>query len=311
MKTKKVLHSYGDESSGDEAESEEEESVDTDLADTPDVEVGEGRNLATLSDKTLLCFFDLESTGLYSDREDCTQLAAKLVTLQDGKFENASAFNTYVKTQRKISPEAQRITGIKPFRAKDSPLQTAPEFSDAVKMWLDWMNNEAQRIESKAVVLVGHNVRTFDLRLLVNQGKRHGVNVVDEMSRRSLIFFVDTLSVLRKNKELAWPHALLKTKSGANSLALGSVYQAVHGRGIANAHRADGDVDALVDVMTNNLISEPFLAGGHLQSLPGLVEDMKKKRKKALQVARGEVAPVVRTRGTKRKAAAIEAETGS
>ena len=58
-------------------------------------------------------------------------------------------------------------------------MQTAPEFSDAVKMWLDWMNNEAQRIESKAVVLVGHNVRTFDLRLLVNQGKRHGVNVVD------------------------------------------------------------------------------------------------------------------------------------
>jgi len=40
--------------------------------------------------------------------------------------------------------------------------------------------------------------------------------------------------------------------------------------------------------MTNNLISEPFLAGGHLQSLLGLVEDMKKKRKKALQVARGE-----------------------
>ena len=104
MKTKKVLHSYGDESSGDEAESEEEESVDTDLADTPDVEVGEGRNLATLSDKTLLCFFDLESTGLYSDREDCTQLAAKLVTLQDGKFENASAFNTYVKLREKSAP---------------------------------------------------------------------------------------------------------------------------------------------------------------------------------------------------------------
>jgi len=56
------------------------------------------------------------------------------------------------------------------------------------------------------------------------------------MSRRSLIFFVDTLSVLRKNKELAWPHALLLVFSGANSLALGSVYQAVHGRGIANAH---------------------------------------------------------------------------
>ena len=72
---------------------------------------------------------------------------------------------------------------------EEKETRTAPEFSHSVKMWLDWINNEAQRTYSRAVVLVGHNVRTFDLRLLIHQGKRHGVNVVDEMSRRSLIFF--------------------------------------------------------------------------------------------------------------------------
>ena len=301
MKTKKRNDGYGDESSGDEADSEEEGNED-EQADNAGDDVPEGGKLTELSTKTLLCFFDLESTGLYSDREDCTQLAAKMVTLQNGKFvRTSSAFNSFVKTQRKMSPEAQRITGIKPYRDMSSPLRGAPEFPDCVKSWLDWVNEEAQKTRSKAVVLVGHNVRTFDLRLLINQGKRLGVNVPQEMASRSLVYFVDSLSVLRKSKDLTWPHALTKTPGGANSLSLTSVYQAVHGKGIVNAHRADGDVDALVDVMTSDLVSKPFLTGGHLQSLPGLVQDMKTKRKKALQVARGEIVPAVR-RSTKRKA---------
>ena len=39
-----------------------------------------------LSTKTLLAFFDCEATGLYSDSEDVTQLAAKSVGLEDGNF---------------------------------------------------------------------------------------------------------------------------------------------------------------------------------------------------------------------------------
>jgi len=55
------------------------------------------------------------------------------------------------------------------------------------------------------------------------------------------------------------PHILTLNQSGAHSLSLTSVYQAVQGKGIVNAHREYVDVDTLEQ---SDLVCQPFLACG-------------------------------------------------
>jgi DNA polymerase III epsilon subunit-like protein len=304
MKNRKVLHNYtsstqeGNES-GEEADFEDDEvdetvpytveltEEDPDPSHSSEPSQLAAKTMNIISAKTLLCFFDLEATGLYSDRDDTTQLAAKNVILEDGEFVVCeSGFNTYVKTLRKMNAEAQRITGILPHRDPRSQLRNAPEFSVAVNKWLDWVEEESLKLHCNAVLLVGHNIRTFDLRMLINQGHRNKVDVPAIMAKKRIVYYLDTLSFLRKHKDkITWPSSLTATASGAKSLSMASIYNASFVEPLPNAHQADGDVEGLIKVMTSPHIKESFKNSKELQSIPGLIADMKKKKTKAIQVA--------------------------
>ena len=312
----KVLHDYhgsqvenDSDAEDDEGDDEEEDNLAPYLFELPetmglDEEEMKGvinKPLKSISIRTLLCFMDIEATGKYCDREDTTQLAAQNVVLDNNFLVPCQEkFNTYVKTLRRMSPEAQRITGILPFRAPTSPLKTAPEFDAAMGSWVTWIAAQAEKYQCATVILVGHNIRAFDLRLLINQGNRLSVDVPRLLASKRVVYLLDTLSLLRKNKEkITWPHDLLLTAGGCKSFSMASIFKASFDEAPPNAHQADGDVEALIRVATADHIKGVLLDTTLVQGILSLLDDMAKKRRKVKEMA----LEIIQTRtGGKRKA---------
>ena len=317
----KVLHDYHGSQVENDSEAEDDECEDDEdedslapylfeLPETMGLDEEEMRGvinkpLKSISKRTLLCFMDIEATGKYCDREDTTQLAAQNVVLDNNLLVPCEEkFNTYVKTLRRMSPEAQRITGILPFRAPNSPLKTAPEFDSAMGSWVTWIAEQAEKYTCATIILVGHNIRAFDLRLLINQGNRLSVDVPRLLASKKIVYLLDTLSLLRKNKEtVTWPHDLLLTAGGCKSLSMASIFKASFDEAPPNAHQADGDVEALIRVATADHIRGVLLDTTLVQGIPTLLDDMAKKRKKVKEMA----LEIIQTRTSGKRKATEEA----
>lgn len=102
--------------------------------------------------------FDIETTGLSPAKEVMTEIGA--VVLRGGEV--VDTFHTFVNPHRSLSAEIVKLTGI-----TDDMLVDAPEESDAIKAFLDFVDGR---------VLVAHNAHDFDLRFIKIAAQRAGLS---------------------------------------------------------------------------------------------------------------------------------------
>ena len=84
--------------------------------------------------------------------------------------EDFGEFESYVKTTRTIPYEVEELTGILSFRKQNSQLRNAPSFTEVMDKFIQWIASFQKNHE---VIMVGHNIRSFDFRILFRQSKRH------------------------------------------------------------------------------------------------------------------------------------------
>ena len=150
--------------------------------------------------------FDLETTGISTSRDRIVQLAL-IGSDADG---SELSYDRLVNPRRPIPYESQRIHGI-----SDSDVRGEPDFSAIA-------DEVAALIQGS--VLVGHNVRKFDMPMLRNEFLRIGALPPEPKA------ILDTLEMVRRLK-LPRPHRL-----GSQC--------ARHGISLENAHTAAADAAA-------------------------------------------------------------------
>ena len=150
--------------------------------------------------------FDLETTGISTSRDRIVQLAL-IGSDADG---TEISYDRLVNPRRPIPYDSQRIHGI-----SDADVRGEPDFAQIA-------DSVSELIEG--CVLIGHNVRQFDLPMLRNEFLRIGALPPEPKA------VLDTLEMVRRLK-LPRPHRL-----GAQCNR--------HGISLENAHTASADAAA-------------------------------------------------------------------
>ena len=101
--------------------------------------------------------FDIECTGLYSDRDRMTEIGA--VLLSGGEIKDT--FNTFVNPHMPIPPEVVQLTGI-----NDAMVADAPEEGEALRAFLDFCGDRP---------LIAHNA-DFDTGFMAAAARRCGLD---------------------------------------------------------------------------------------------------------------------------------------
>src|SRR6266436_8388159 len=107
-----------------------------------------------------LIFFDLETSGLCSIKDEIIQIAAK------SGAPGGKPFNLYCKPRRGISEEASRVNKLT-FRQRTMRYKGVIVKSKPIKKALEEFVSYLESIPLKKLILVAHNV-TFDASFLVH-----------------------------------------------------------------------------------------------------------------------------------------------
>ena len=124
--------------------------------------------------------FDIECTGLYSDRDRITEIGA--VVFSGGQVKET--FNTFVNPEMPIPPEIVKLTGI-----TDADVADAPSEEEALRAFLDFAGGRP---------LVAHNA-DFDVGFLSVAAKRHGIPF-DPVYLDTLVLAQTLLPHLKRHK---------------------------------------------------------------------------------------------------------------
>lgn len=156
-----------------------------------------GTQDAVLSEKEIVCF-DLETTGLKSDREAITEIGA--VVLKNGQI--TEKFQTFVNPERPLKPEIIALTGI-----TDAMLKDAPSPENALRDFLKFVDHRP---------LAAHNAE-FDIGFLRVWCEKIGLdfqptyidslilaqNLLPDLSRHKLDIVADYLQLPEFNHHRA------------------------------------------------------------------------------------------------------------
>ena len=127
--------------------------------------------------------FDLETTGLSTEEDQVVEISALKVT--DGEI--ADEFSTLVNPGMHIPYQASCINNITDDMVKD-----APDIEQALKAFISFIGNS---------VLVGHNIKRFDLGFIQRDAVRYfGKQITND--------YVDTLTLSRKYLPELCSHSL-------------------------------------------------------------------------------------------------------
>ena len=130
-----------------------------------------GKNLNTYVADYVV--FDLETTGTYPSFDKVIEISA--IKVVGGVVD--SEFSTLVNPEREIPSEASMVNGI-----TDDMVENSPTFDVALKDFLEFAGD---------AVLVGHNIRNFDLKFLYRDAMKYwGMTVGND--------YVDTLPLSNK-----------------------------------------------------------------------------------------------------------------
>ena len=171
---------------------------------------------------SVLCLFDLETTSL-NDTCDLVQLSAKVIG-------SDCEFNCYILPDVPISGAASRITGLTKngnslfsrgkMVSSVSLVEGLVFFSD----WLSAINNQ--------IVLLGHNIKSFDIKHFKRHVARHGLDSKFHM----IVGYIDTLPLFKS----LYPGLTSYSQPVMYAKLIGGKYE---------AHNAIGDVKALGELL--------------------------------------------------------------
>jgi DNA polymerase III epsilon subunit-like protein len=158
--------------------------------------------------RTLSVFFDLESTGLSTERDSIVQIYAKAY---QGNFLRAiSGFHAFVHPRRPIPWAASKVHGIyvskqgllyhkPPGSPKDQKPKFLPEardFGQVAPLFANWLRKLLDHTGSTTLVFCGHNIVSYDIPLLIKELERAPCRPV---IRGVKIKVADTLRLCRAN----------------------------------------------------------------------------------------------------------------
>lgn len=166
--------------------------------------------------------FDLETNGLgkTSDIRVC-QIGAQAL---NSELHTLSRFNEFVNPLAAIDPSATAVTGI-----DASFVNNCDAWDDVGDRFNRWL--ESVRAEGQPIVLLAHNGKRFDARILAFEHSRHRLAFPGQLHH------ADTIDVFKK----LYP--------GMSSYALGNLYKAACGKELADAHTADADVEGVCTLL--------------------------------------------------------------
>lgn len=118
------------------------------------------------------CVFDLETTGCSTEYDEIIEISA--VKVNNGKV--IDTYSSLVNPLRKIPFDASRINHITDDMVKDAPV-----FEPVFTEFLDFVGD---------MVLVGHNIHTFDMRFICRDAEKFWGKTVGND-------YIDTLAVAR------------------------------------------------------------------------------------------------------------------
>lgn len=117
--------------------------------------------------------FDLETTGISCNFDQIVEISG--VKVIGGKV--ADKFSTLVNPQRPIPWQASRVNGI-----TDDMVEDAPYIEDVLEEFFEFVGD---------LVLIGHNIKTFDLKFIYRESERLFGKLPDND-------YVDTLVLARQ-----------------------------------------------------------------------------------------------------------------
>lgn len=166
---------------------------------------------------------------------------------KERRFEPIDEFHSLVFTHKQIDPEAAALTGI-----TQSSIQGQPMLDDVLKSITLWLNVHLKQGDN--VVLVGHNIKSFDNIMLYTNCVRNKVDFDEFFKSIYCIGFIDTLSVVR---DIYKVHSHLAPPKVNNrvTFALGNLYMHFTGKSLVGAHDALIDCQATIAFMNAEDIS--------------------------------------------------------
>jgi DNA polymerase-3 subunit epsilon len=170
--------------------------------------------MAQLTLKRPIIFFDLETTGTDNAKDRIVELAF-IKLLPDGKRDR---YVRRLNPGMPIPPSSTAIHGIKDEDVKDAPL-----FKHIAHELYEWM---------RGCDLGGYNSSKFDLPLLAEEFLRTGINV--DFTERQMI---DVQQIFFKME----------------SRSLSAAYAFYCGKQLENAHSAEADILATIEVLESQL----------------------------------------------------------
>ncbi len=137
-------------------------------------------NELTEPDFTNFVAFDLETTGTYgADRGDKEAKITEIGAVRVVAGQVVARFSELINPERKIVPRIERLTGISNEMLKDKPT-----IDVVLERFKQFIGND---------ILVGHNIKSSDLRYLESASKRTGIQIDNR--------YLDTYILAKKYKK--------------------------------------------------------------------------------------------------------------
>lgn len=170
----------------------------------------------------VIVFIDLETTSLNVDEAQIVQFSLTKYFPDDGSVER---MGNLVRPTIAIPPEATKVHGITNRMVKDKML-----FIYYVDAILEFINYNA---------VAGYNITNYDIPILINEVKRCAKNG-DHLAGLDML---DAMVIFKKK----------------NPRTLAAAYQYYCAKKLENAHDAETDVKATMEVLNRQVIEYPEL----------------------------------------------------
>eukprot|EP01029_Cantina_marsupialis_P015384 TRINITY_DN3374_c0_g1_i1.p1 TRINITY_DN3374_c0_g1~~TRINITY_DN3374_c0_g1_i1.p1 ORF type:complete len:455 (+),score=149.98 TRINITY_DN3374_c0_g1_i1:45-1409(+) len=193
---------------------------------------------------------DTETTGLYN-YDKIIQIAAE--ELDHNLQPTSNQFNQFINPGRKLSKEIVELTGI-----SDEQLETAPLISQVMSKFRAYLSNIYGRT-GRRIVLVGHNIISFDARFLFNALNRDlklsRKDSLTWMKDTGVTTLIDSLLLIRAHRKAHPDKCHIDIKNSPNNKQ-GVIYESLFGVSAPDAHNALGDVSALSRIIAHSGMQE-------------------------------------------------------
>jgi len=209
------------------------------------------------------CVFDLETTGFSRKKHDIIEICA--IILDEKGHDSSTMYHSLVKPANHISPVITEITGISNEDVADAPtfqvvgndfikfLKENCRKKQLIEMFGDSDNDDDSYNHGDEVMndilLVAHNGSRFDVPFLFHSFRTYGIDISGIPFKGQ----IDTLSLAKllvKSPKRTVADGTADSVIAPNNYQLSTLYKYVTGNSLDDAHHADADAHATVDILT-------------------------------------------------------------